>query len=193
MFNLGWLGNIPETQTPIARLSHFRERAESSSTQPEQEPPKQSSEGDDMDRNPALTEELAQTFVATPVFEDIAEAIETPQDRAHYLPTIVPPAHVIQPIGVNPPPLRIRATREETIAATTDTTKLITNAIKLDGSLKGKVPEAFDGDHVMPLGLSLVPCTNLYLYSATMCITGLLLPDLPSYLRLYRLCCYLNT
>jgi hypothetical protein len=78
MFNLGWLGNIPETQTPIARLSHFRERAESSCTQLEQEPPEQSSEGDDMDRNPALTEELAQTFLATLVFKDIAEAIETP-------------------------------------------------------------------------------------------------------------------
>jgi hypothetical protein len=99
-----------------------------------------------MDRNPTLTEELAQTFIATPVFEDIAEAIETPQDRAHYLPTIVPPPHVIQPIGVNPPPLRIRATREESIAATTNTTKLITNTIKLDGSLKGKIPEAFNGD-----------------------------------------------
>jgi hypothetical protein len=37
-------------------------------------------------------------------------------------------------------------TREETIAVTMDTTKLITNAIKLDGSLKGKVSEAFDGD-----------------------------------------------
>jgi hypothetical protein len=105
MFNLGWLGNILETQTPIARLSHFRERAESSSTQPEQEPPEQSSEGDNMDRNPALTEELAQTFVTAPVFEDITEAIETPQDRTHYLPTIVPPAHVIQPVRVNPPPL----------------------------------------------------------------------------------------
>jgi hypothetical protein len=146
MFNLGWLGNIPETQTPIAGLSHFRERAESSSTQPEQEPPEQSSEGDNMDRNPTLTKELAQTFVAAPVFEDIAEAIETPQDRAHYLPTIVPPAHIIQPVGVNPPPLQIRAIREGTIAATTDTTKLITNAIKLDRSLKGKVLEAFDGD-----------------------------------------------
>jgi hypothetical protein len=86
-------------------LSHFRERAESSSTQPEQEPLKQSSERDDMDRNPTLTEELAQTFVAAPVFEDIAEAIETPQDRAHYLSTIVPPPYAIQPVGVNPPPL----------------------------------------------------------------------------------------
>jgi hypothetical protein len=105
MFNLGWLGNIPETQTPIARLSQFRERAESSSTQAEQEHPEQSSERDDMDRNPALTEELAQTFITTLIFKDIAEAIETPQDRAHYLLTIVPPAHVIQPIGVNPPPL----------------------------------------------------------------------------------------
>jgi hypothetical protein len=46
---------------------------------------------------------------------------------------------------------------------------------------------------VMPLGLSLVPCTNLYLYSATMCTTRPLLLDLPSYLRLYGLCHYLNT
>jgi hypothetical protein len=49
-------------------------------------------------------------------------------------------------VGVNPLPLRIRAIREETIAATMDMTKLITNAIKIDGSLKGKVPDAFDGD-----------------------------------------------
>jgi hypothetical protein len=50
------------------------------------------------------------------------------------------------PVGVNPAPLHIRATREETIAATMDTTKLITNAIKIDESLKGKVPDAFDRD-----------------------------------------------
>jgi hypothetical protein len=50
------------------------------------------------------------------------------------------------PIGVNPAPLCIRATREETIATMMDMTKLITNAIKIDGSLKGKVPDAFDGD-----------------------------------------------
>jgi hypothetical protein len=87
MFNLGWLGNILESQTPTTTLSQFRERAESSSTQLEQElSAEQDSKEDDMDRNPTLTEELAQTFVATPVFEDIAEAIETPQNRAHYLP-----------------------------------------------------------------------------------------------------------
>jgi hypothetical protein len=49
-------------------------------------------------------------------------------------------------VGENPAPLRIRATREETIAATTNMTKLITNAIKIDGSLKGKIPDAFDRD-----------------------------------------------
>jgi hypothetical protein len=38
MFNLGWLGNIPETQTLTTVLSCFQERAESGSTQPEQEP-----------------------------------------------------------------------------------------------------------------------------------------------------------
>jgi hypothetical protein len=49
-------------------------------------------------------------------------------------------------VGVDPTPLCIWTTRKETIAATMDTTKLITNAIKIDGSLKGKVPDAFDGD-----------------------------------------------
>jgi hypothetical protein len=112
------------------------------------------SEEDNMDRNPVLTEALAETFTSAPVFADIAKEIETPQDRAHYLPTIVPAPHIIQPVGVNPPiginpmPLRIRTTREETIAAMTDMTKLITNAIKINGSLKGKVPEVFDGDQM---------------------------------------------
>jgi hypothetical protein len=110
------------------------------------------SEEDNMDQNPVLTKALAETFTSAPVFTDIIEEIKTPQDRAHYLPTIVPALHVIQPMGVNPPigvnpvPLCIRATREETITTTMDTTKLITNAIKIDGSLKGKVPEAFNGD-----------------------------------------------
>jgi hypothetical protein len=99
-----------------------------------------------------LTEALAETFTLAPVFADIAEEIETPQDWAHYLPMVVPAPHVIQPVGVNPPvevnlaPLCVRATIEETIATITDTTKLITNAIKIDESLKGKVPDAFDGD-----------------------------------------------
>jgi hypothetical protein len=99
-----------------------------------------------------LTKALAETFTSAPVFADIAEEIETPQDRAYYLSTIVPTPHIIQPVGVNPPvgmnpaPLRIRAAREETIAATMDMTKLITNTIKINGSLKGKVPEAFNGD-----------------------------------------------
>jgi hypothetical protein len=104
------------------------------------------SKEDNMDRNPVLTEALAETFTLAPVFVDIAEEIETPQDWAHYLPTVVPVPHIIQPVGVNPVPLCIRATREETITAMIDMTKLITNAIKIDKSLKGKVSEAFDGD-----------------------------------------------
>jgi hypothetical protein len=37
-------------------------------------------------------------------------------------------------------------TYSESIAATTDATKLITNTIKIDASLKGKVPKPFTGD-----------------------------------------------
>jgi hypothetical protein len=99
-----------------------------------------------------LTEALAETFTSALVFVDITEEIKAPQDWAHYLLMIVLVPHIIQPVGVNPSigvnlmPLCIRATREETIIAMIDTTKLITNAIKINGSLKGKVPETFDRD-----------------------------------------------
>jgi hypothetical protein len=44
------------------------------------------------------------------------------------------------------PLVKVQSTREPTIGATTDTTKLITNTIKLDRNLKGKVPDSFDSD-----------------------------------------------
>jgi hypothetical protein len=43
-----------------------------------------------------------------PVFQDIAEAIDEPQDRAYYLPTILPTAlPSMRPVGINPPPLKV--------------------------------------------------------------------------------------
>jgi hypothetical protein len=147
--NLGWIGNIIETQTPTS-LIQFRERAESGSTRSKQheESREEEPEGEDpMDKNPEQTERLAQTFMENPVFQDIAEAIDEPQDRAHYLPTTLPTVlPSMRPVGLNPPPLKVRSAQEPTIGATTNTTKLITNAIKLDGNLKGKVPDSFDGD-----------------------------------------------
>src|SRR5882757_2320800 len=147
-YQLGWLGNTLEAKTPTI-TTQYRDRAESSSTQPEKEASSPEKEDKNpMDINPARTELLAQEFADNPIFSDIAEAIEGPQDRTHYLPTTVPIAPCKQgPVGINPTPLKIRATTPgETLGATTDTTKLVTNAIKLDGSLKGKVPETFDGD-----------------------------------------------
>ncbi len=35
---------------------------------------------------------------------------------------------------------------EAVLAATKEAAKLITNKIKLDGGLKGQVPDSFDGD-----------------------------------------------
>jgi hypothetical protein len=104
MFNLGWLGHVPKTRTLTTALVEFQDRLGSMSSQSEQGPtadPK--SEEDNMDRNPILTKALAETFTLAPVFMDIAEEIETPQDWAHYLPMVVPALHVIQPVGVNPP------------------------------------------------------------------------------------------
>jgi hypothetical protein len=147
-FGLGSFEATLETQILTVGPSTYRERdrAESHSTQPDKEEEDSPSEADPMDTNPKRTEELANTFSDNPIFLDVAEEIDAPGDRTHYLPTIVPPITTLRPVGVNPPPLRVRTTREETIGATTDSTKLITNAIKLDGSLKGKVPDAFNGD-----------------------------------------------
>jgi len=148
--------DVPGTsdiRTPTAGASQYRERAESASTQAD--PPDTQAvkdEDDPVDTNPALTEDLAAQFEDNPVFEDIAETFDPPGDRSHYLPTTVPPAiRTLRPVGINPPlhsyppPLRIRSGREETIGATVDP-KDLQNAIRLDGSLKGKVPDFFDGD-----------------------------------------------
>ena len=56
----------------------------------------------------------------------------------------------MKPTSINPP-IQVCTTREETIRATTDTSKLITNAIKINRNLKGKVPEIFDGDRMKTL------------------------------------------
>jgi hypothetical protein len=147
--NTGWLGS---QRTPISGGSLFqtRERAESASTQPEPEAVAAEEEDDPVDTNPALTERLAATFEDNPIFEDIAEANDPPQDRTHYLPTTVPIIRTLRPVGVNPRvntiPLLIRSGREENLAAAVDPSETTSNSVRLDGSLKGKLPEPFDGD-----------------------------------------------
>jgi hypothetical protein len=105
-------------------------------------------EDDPMDNNPKVTKALASTFMDNPIFEDIAEGIEPPQERAHYLPTTLPQPHVIWPVRINPIRACATTSQEETITAMTDATKLITNAIKTNRSLKGRVPEPFEGDQM---------------------------------------------
>ena len=133
--SLGWIGNQLEIATPTA-LSQYRERAESTSTQGEQISPKKESPVDDdgIDVNPFQTELLAQAFTENPVFHDIAESVDPAQSREHYLPTTIPWTERLKPTHVNPQPIHACATTSgETIAATTEATKLITNAIKIDG------------------------------------------------------------
>jgi Retrotransposon gag protein/Zinc knuckle len=53
----------------------------------------------------------------------------------------------LQPVGINP--IQARSTTiggGESISATVDTAQLLSNAVKVDGQLKGRVPEIFDGD-----------------------------------------------
>ena|ERR1700691_3297091 len=145
--DLGWLGNIPETQTPTV-LSQYRERAESASTQAEQDQPQEVDDEDEgVDNNPGQTELLAHIFTNVPTFQDIAEETDPAQSREHYLPTTIPWQERLNPTAINPQPIHARATTSgETIAATAEASKLITNAIKIDGGLKGRVPEVYDGD-----------------------------------------------
>jgi hypothetical protein len=100
-----------------------------------------------MDKNPAQTEALAEAFLQPTLLADIAEEIDHSQPREHYMPLSLPSAASLRPVSFNP--IRARATQvgdDETIAATQGAAQLITNAIKIDGQLKGKVPADFDGD-----------------------------------------------
>jgi hypothetical protein len=101
-----------------------------------------------VEKNPEVTKALATTFMNNPIFEDIAKGIEPPQGRTHYLPTTLPTPYIIQPVGINPRPMKVCATmlHKEIIVAMTNAMKLIINAIKIDGSLKGRIPKPFKGD-----------------------------------------------
>jgi hypothetical protein len=160
-FELGWpksgLTSHTPKETSDPALFSARDRAESGSTQP-QEPAEEEADNDDddegVDLQPAQTEHLAGAFEQHTGFADIAEEIggDEDQSRLHYLPTTLPSTTHFRPVGINPirttaNPIRVRSsTTGTTRAPTTDATQLITNAIKMDGQLKGRVPEPFDGD-----------------------------------------------
>ena len=151
---LGWDGrtfNIPTPQDPAGpSFTEAQGQAESSSTQPVEPSDKGNDKDNDdpIDRNPSQTAALAAYLEGNPVFKDIAEAVDAPGDCTHYLPTILPSATRMQPVSLNP--IRVRSTNTggeaATAAATQDAARLITNAVKIDGQLKGRVPETFNGD-----------------------------------------------
>src|SRR6266403_951054 len=151
-YQLGWLGNITEGTTPRGPGTSFvqiRERAESASTQPKEVSPIAKEEEDNLvDRDPIQTEALVESLFFQSTFADIAEEVEPSQPREHYLLTTLPSAHGLTPIGVNPIQARstVTASAPEAISATQGAAQLITNAVKIDGQLKGKVPDTFDGD-----------------------------------------------
>ena len=149
-YGLGWDEEEAPTPRPGPSFSEARGRAESGSTQPAEEPRDVSEDEDPVDRDPELTAALAASL-DQPIFKDIAEAIDPPQDRTHYLPTSVPPPIYIRPTPLNP--ILARSTRtggaapSDPIGTThPDASQIITNALKVDGQLKGRVPDVFDGD-----------------------------------------------
>ena len=100
-----------------------------------------------MDTNPFQTELPTQAFMENPVFYNITESVDPAQGQEHYLLTTIPWTERLKPTHINPQPIHARAmTSGETIAATTEATKLITNVIKIDKGLKGRAPEPFTGD-----------------------------------------------
>ena len=149
--NLGWDGRKEEAPTPKAITSssftQTRERAESASTQAKEEPQQEPEDDDFIDTNPEQTQALAEQFEGLPSLKEVAEELEYSGERAHYMPTTLPSAAKLRPVSINPTsrPIKVRATTE-TAATTHDATQLISNAMKLDGALKGTLPDNFDGD-----------------------------------------------
>jgi Retrotransposon gag protein len=150
--NLGWDRRQEETPTPKplvgSSFTETRERAESASTQAKEELPQEPEDDDNfIDTNPKQTEESAENFEGLPVLAEVAEELEYSGERAHYMPTTLPSAAKLRPVFINPTPRPIKARAiTETAATTHDATQLISNALKLDGALKGTLPDTFDGD-----------------------------------------------
>jgi hypothetical protein len=144
---LGWVGKPMEAKTPTM-LYQVREGADTSSTQPEEPDIIQDNNKEDpMDKDLKQIEELAKDLYGWSTLFGTVEELDPEEDRTHHLPTYLPSVNVTQPVSLNPIRARFtHTTPEETIIATVDTTKLITNTIKLDRSLKRKVPKAFNED-----------------------------------------------
>jgi len=148
-YKLGWGTREIEIKTPkcMIEISKAQERAESGSTQPSNQDSSSSGKDDPVDKNPVLTEKLAAIFEDNPVFEDITEATEPQGPRKDYMPAHMP-TRGLGPLPINPIRVRATLTQEDkaVLTATKEAAKLITNKIKLDGGLKGRVPDSFNGD-----------------------------------------------
>ena len=149
-YQLGWLGAATEAETLCGSASfmQIRERAESESTQPK-ETSLVSHKGDDndlVDHNPEQTKALAESLFYRFTIANIVKEVEPSQPREHYMPTTLPSAYRLTLVDVNPIHVRSTVTAPENIAATQGVTQLITNVVKIDGQLKGKVLETFNGD-----------------------------------------------
>ncbi len=140
------------TQTQLEELARARQCIESASTQASGQKSPLNSNDDPVDKDPVQTERLAAILEGNPIFQDIAEAVKPSGPRQHYMPAYIPerPTRGLGPVPLNQ--IRVRATRETeqvddmTLVATKEAACLITNKIKLEGHLKGRVPDTFNGD-----------------------------------------------
>ena len=151
MSNLGWDGRKEEAPTPRplvgSSFTETRERTESVSTQAKEELPQELEDDDFIDTNPEQIEQLAEHFEELSSLAEVAEELEYGSERSHYMPTTLPSAAKLRPVSINPTPQSIKVcATTETATTTHDATQLISNALKLDGALKGTLPDSFDGN-----------------------------------------------
>ena len=149
--NLGWDGRKKEAPTPRplvgSSFTETRERTKSVSTQAKEELPQELEDDDFIDTNPEQIEQLAEHFEELSSLAEVAEELEYGSERSHYMPTTLPSAAKLRPVSINPTPQSIKVcATTETATTTHDATQLISNALKLDGALKGTLPDSFDGN-----------------------------------------------
>ena len=90
---------------------------------------------------------LAEHFEGLPSLKKVTKELEYSGEHIHYMPTMLPSAARLRPVSINPTfwPIKV-CTTTETATTTHDATQLISNAIKLNGALKGTLSDNFDGN-----------------------------------------------
>ena len=125
-----------------------RERAELASTQANEKPQQKPENDNFIDTNLKQTQVLVKQFKGLPSLKKVAKELKYSREHIHYMPTTLSSAAKLRPVSINPTfrLIKVCATTE-TVATIHDAIQLISNAIKLNGALKGTLPNNFNDNH----------------------------------------------